>query len=304
MQPSESLDPFISRKCLVPTCREHDEFDQMIKTPLRIVPYHGGNIVGFPDFFCIGPQRTGSTWLHANLVRHPQILMHRDKETFFFSTIGEPSASRFRYPSLEDYLKSFSDTPGEWILKNYHALRRCGRFYSPQIRGESTASYCVLRDEVLEDLPALNPDLKIIMLLRDPVERAWSHAKKDLVRDTGKSATENEYLNFFARSDQMARADYSAILERWRAILKPGHILLAPSTRIESDPSGLISDVLRFLGVSLVNPASRRHLTSRQNSTSGGAIPPRLRSGLEEILERQILSFRDLSAQVGPAVIL
>jgi hypothetical protein len=276
----------------------------MTKTSLRVVPNHGGELVGFPDFFCIGPQRTGSTWLHANLVRHPEILMHRDKETFFFSTIGEPSAPRFRYSSLEDYLESFRDTPGEWILKNYHALRRSGRFYSPRIRGESTASYCILSDDVLEDLRALNPDLKIIMLLRDPVERAWSHANKDLVRDTGKSATENEYLDFFARSDQLARADYSAILERWRAILKPGHILLAPSTRIESDPAGLISDVLGFLGVSLLSPTSKRHLTSRQNSTSGEAIRSHLRSRLEEILESQIEAFRALSAQVGPSMIL
>ena len=271
----------------------------MTKTSLRIVPSHGGKLVGFPDFFCIGPQRTGSTWLHANLVRHPQILMHRDKETFFFSTIGEPSAPRFRYPSLEDYLKSFSDTPGEWILKNYHALRRCGRFYSPQIRGESTASYCVLRDEVLEDLRALNPDLKIIMLLRDPIERAWSHAKKDLVRDTGKSATDRQYLDFFSQPDQLARADYSAILERWRAILKPGHMLLAPSTRIESDPQGLIFDVLGFLGVSWMQAPSKRHLSSRQNPTSGGSIPPQLRSGLEEILGSQLEAFRVLSDKVG-----
>ena len=276
----------------------------MIKTPLRVVPYHGGDIVGFPDFFCIGPQRTGSTWLHANLVRHPEILMHRDKETFFFSTIGEPSAPRFRYPSLEDYLESFRDTPGELILKNYHALRRSGRFYNPRIRGESTASYCVLRDEVLEDLRLLNPDLKIIMLLRDPVERAWSHANKDLVRDTGKSATESQYLEFFSRPDQLARADYFSILERWRAILNPGHMLLAPASRIESDPEELISDVLRFLGASSVRPSSKRHLTSRQNSTSGGAIPENLRTALEKILGGSLDSYRDLRDKTGPLLIV
>lgn len=276
----------------------------MIKTPLRIVPHRGGDIVGFPDFFCIGPQRTGSTWLHANLVRHPEILMHRDKETFFFSTIGEPAAPRFRYPSLEDYLESFRDTPGELILKNYHALRRSGRFYNPRIRGESTASYCVLRDEVLEDLRLLNPNLKIIMLLRDPVERAWSHANKDLVRDTGKSATESQYLEFFSRPDQLARADYFSILERWRAILNPGHMLLAPASRIESDPEGLISDVLRFLGASSVRPSSERHLTSRQNSTSGGAIPENLRTALEKILGGRLDSYRDLRDKTGPLLIV
>jgi hypothetical protein len=276
----------------------------MTNPKLRVVPGSVDEGKRFPDFFCIGPQRTGSTWLHASLVRHPEILMHRDKETFFFSTIGQTSSPRYKYFLLEDYLDSFRDTPSELILKNYHAMRRCGRFYTPLIRGESTASYCVLPDDVLEDLRVLNPNLRIIMLLRDPVERAWSHAKKDLVRDTGKSATENQYLHFFSRPDQLARADYSAILERWKAILKPGHIMLAPSARIESDPEGLISDVLSFLGVSWLHAPSKRHLFSRQNPTTGGGIPHRLRSGLEEILGSQINAFQVLSANVGQAKII
>jgi len=271
---------------------------------LRVVTCRGGEIAGVPDFFCIGPQRTGSTWLHANLVRHPEILMHRDKETFFFSTLGEPSNPRFRYPILEDYLDSFRDTPGEFFLKTYHALRRCGRFYNPSIRGESTASYCVLGDDVLEDIRWLNPSLKILMLLRDPVERAWSHANKDLVRDTGKPATESQYLEFFSRPDQLARADYMGILERWKSILEPGRILLAPSTRIESDPAGLISDTLRFLEIGSTRPPSTRHLGSRQNPTAGAKIPARLRSSLEEILGSRLESFRELSEKIGPLAII
>lgn len=276
----------------------------MTQADLKIVPGQRSGALKFPDFFCIGPQRTGSTWLHANLVRHPEILLHRDKETFFFSTIGEPSSPRFKYPNLEDYLGSFIDTPGEFILKNYHALRRCGCFYSPKILGESTASYCLLGKDVLEDLQILNPELKVIMLLRDPVERAWSHANKDLVRDTGKSANESQYVEFFSRPDQLARADYATILERWRKILKPGHMLLAPSTRIEADPAGLVADVLRFLGVSRPTPASVRHLSSRQNPTSGVVIPDKLRTALEQILGGRLDSYRTLREKTGPLLIV
>ena len=271
---------------------------------LRVVTCRGGEIAGVPDFFCIGPQRTGSTWLHANLVRHPEILMHRDKETFFFSTLGEPSNPRFRYPMLEDYLDSFRDTPGEFFLKTYHALRRCGCFYNHRIRGESTASYCVLGDDVLEDIRWLNPSLKILMLLRDPVERAWSHANKDLVRDTGKPATESQYLDFFSRPDQLARADYQGIIERWRGFLKPGNILLAPSTRIESDPAGLVSDVLKFFGAKNIQPASSRHLYSRQNPTSGNQMPLKLQTELEKILDFRIESFQSLNSKVRKLMIM
>jgi len=276
----------------------------MTSPKLRVVPGSVDEGKRFPDFFCIGPQRTGSTWLHASLVRHPEILMHRDKETFFFSTIGQTYSPRYKYSLLEDYLVSFNDTVAELFLKNYHALRRCGCFYNPKIVGESTASYCLLEPDVLKDLRALNPDLKIIMLLRDPVERAWSHANKDLVRDTGKPASESEFIEFFSRPDQLARADYFSIMERWKKILKPGHILLSPSTRIETDPAGLVTDVLRFLGVDLLRPASARHLASRQNPTNGGNIPSNLRSALQEILGERLDSFHSLRKKVGPLLII
>lgn len=276
----------------------------MIKTPLRVVPNQGKDIVGFPDFFCIGPQRTGSTWLHSSLVRHPEVLMHRDKETFFFSTLGNPLSPRFRYPDLETYLDSFKDSFGELLLKNYHALRRSGQIYSPRVIGESTASYCVLEPSVLEDIRILNPDLKIVMLLRDPVERAWSHANKDLVRDTGKPATDDQYLEFFSRPDQLARADYLAIIERWRAILKPGNMILFPSKRIEYDPAGLITEVLKFLGVLRIAPPSKRHLFSKQNPATGKPIPTGLRCKLEKILDYRIHNFQILSEKIGSISVL
>lgn len=276
----------------------------MIHPELRVVPGHMSRGMKFPDFFCIGPQRTGSTWLHANLVRHPEILMHRDKETFFFSTIGNTSSPRYRYPDLSAYLVSFKDSFAELLLKNYHALRRCGEPYRPRIVGESTASYCVLQPHVLEDIRTLNPNIKIIMLLRDPVDRAWSHANKDLVRDTGKAATDDQYLEFFSRPDQLARADYQAIIERWKGFLKPGYMLLAPSSRIESDPAGLVSEVLGFLGASNKHAASARHLISRQNSTAGAAIPSRLRQELETVLGHRIENYLTLVEKIGPAMII
>lgn len=270
---------------------------------LRAIPTKNTPCSAFPDFFCIGPQRTGSTWLHANLVKHPEILMHRDKETFFLCTLGDTTAPRFRYPTLEDYLDSFRDSTWEKILKNYHALRRCGQFYRPQVVGESTASYCVLADEILQDVRELRPDLKVIMLLRHPVERAWSHANKDLVRDTGRKASEADYLEFCSRADQVARADYAGIAERWKSILQPGRMLLAPSTRIESDPEGLIQDVLRFLGVSFPDAPSRRHVRTRQNPTAGLAIPPGLHRELENLLAREIASFESLCSRVGNCLV-
>ena len=253
----------------------------------------------FPDFFCIGPQRTGSTWLHTNLVKHPEILMHRDKETFFFSTLGRSELPRFRYKNLEAYLESFSDTFKEKILKNYHAIRRCGRFYSPRLIGESTASYCVIDEEIIAEILQINPDLKAIILLRHPLERAWSHAKKDLVRDASGKARPKDFLAFCSSPDQLRRANYKAIIQRWSKFLKPGHLLVSPSDRIESDPAKLLSDVLGFIGANATTAPSERHVTTRQNPTSGMRIPQEIQSTLQELLHPYITSYEELREEVG-----
>jgi hypothetical protein len=257
------------------------------------------DLQNFPDFFCIGPQRTGSTWLHTNLVKHPEILMHRDKETFFFSTLGQPDLPRFRYKNLEAYLESFSDTYKEKILKNYHALRRCGRFYHPTLIGESTASYCVVDEKIIAEILQINPDLKAIILLRHPLERAWSHAKKDLVRDASGKAQAEDFLAFCSSEDQLCRADYKAIIMRWLKYLKPNNLLVAPAERIECDPEKLICDVLRFIGANVTSAASQRHITTRQNATSGMRIPEEIHSTLQDLLQPYIHSYEDLRRDVG-----
>ena len=94
------------------------------------------------------------------MVRHPEIHIHRDKETFYFSTLGHPEHPRHRFEFLEDYLESFREMPLELLGKNYHALRRCGRFYRPKVRGDFTASYGVLPPGIIAEIIRMQPGLR------------------------------------------------------------------------------------------------------------------------------------------------
>jgi hypothetical protein len=257
----------------------------------------------FPNLLYLGPQRTGSTWLHANLSRHPEVHLHRDKETFYFSTLGCPDTPRYRFDYLEDYLASFREGPLELFLKNYHALRRCACFYRPKIRGDFTASYSVLTDQVIAQIVRFRPDMRGIILVRDPVERAWSHAKKDLVRDRDQPAGENEILAFIRSPDQLARADYRGIIGRWRTHLAPGRLFVAPYARIGSDPEALLDETSDFLGVRRVGGASKRHVSTRQNVTEGGGVPESLKAPVEAVLSESTASCRELLREIGPGKI-
>ena len=141
------------------------------------------NLRNFPDFLIVGPQRTGTTWLFHNLKSHPEIFLPKEKELYYFSTLGMPDHRRFRFPYLEDYLGVMADTPRSTFKRNYDSLRKVGRFYSPRIRGEATASYAALPEEVIREIATLNPEIKAILMIRDPLERAWSHARKDLLTE-------------------------------------------------------------------------------------------------------------------------
>ncbi len=55
--------------------------------------------------------------------------------------------------------------------------------YRPLVRGEATASYATLRGDVIRQIMLLNPGVKAILMVRDPVDRVWSHARKELMTD-------------------------------------------------------------------------------------------------------------------------
>jgi hypothetical protein len=258
----------------------------------------------FPNLLYLGPQRTGSTWLHANLSRHPEVHLHRDKETFYFSTLGRPGAPRYRFDFLEDYLASFREGPLDLLLKNYHALRRCGCLYRPRVRGDFTASYGMLEEDVIAQIVRLCPDIRGIILVRDPIGRAWSHAKKDLVRGREQAAEDAALLAFIRSPEQMVRADYRGISDRWRKHLAPGRLLVAPYARIASDPAALLDDISNFLGIRPLGGASPRHVTTRQNVTEGGGVPDHLRPEVEAALAPATASCRDLLREIGPAKII
>lgn len=258
----------------------------------------------FPDFLILGPQRTGTTWLYFNLHLHPQILLHRMKETYFFSTLGKPDHPHFLFPTLEDYLGSYEESLTEQLKKHYICLRKSLSFYRPKILGEATASYALLPDEIIAEIVRLNPKIKGIIMLRDPVERAWSHAKKTLVRGKNEPVGFEKFRAYFETSGQKQRAGYSTMIAAWKKHLAPGHLYIGRYDRIASGPKAFIEDVERFLGVTTKALYFNRHLHIKLNPTSEDSMPGEVRGFLEEFLARDVESYRELIREVGEGLVV
>lgn len=250
----------------------------------------------FPDFLIVGPQRTGTTWLHANLREHPEVFLAEPKELFFFSRLKTPQHPRFESDELDWYLSFFHDPMLRWLYKQWHCLRRCGRPYHARVRGEATASYAALDGDVIAEIAALRPDVKIVFSVRDPVDRAWSHAKKDLARNRSRAVSEvsdSEFEAFFRDPYQLRCARYDQNLANWRACIPEKNIFIQRFEDIEQRPEELLIGVMKFLGVS----ADPRYLAaelvrSAVNPTGQSQVPERFRDFLGQLLAAEVESWR------------
>ena len=197
------------------------------------------DLTRFPDFLVTGPQRTASTWLYYTLKRHPQIFLPQQKEVFYFSTLGQPDHDKFRYLLLTDYLKIMAEPWWVHMKKCTATLLTMQELYSPTVVGEVTPSYAALESEVIADIVAINPEIRIIIMLRHPVERAVSHATKDLVRSPKKAVADvpfETWEKFFSTRGQLKLARYQTMIENWTTHLQAGRLFLADFQQVVEAP--------------------------------------------------------------------
>ena len=251
----------------------------------------GGQHHRLPDFVAVGPQRTGTTWLHANLRYHPEIFLSEPKELFFFSRLKTPDSPKFQSNDLAWYLQFFHDPAWRFALKTTISLWKYRRLYRPRVRGEATASYATVDRDVIREIAVLNPDIKVILMIRDPIDRAWSHAKKDLVRNRNRrisDVAESEFTAFFSDAYQRQCARYVEHYDNWAAHLKDGHLLACVFDDIASGPEELLLKVMSFLSVTSDKRYIDRAVREAVNPTAASEIPEHYRRLLQELLKDDI----------------
>ena len=149
-----------------------------------------------PHFLGIGAQKAGTTWLYEMLRRHPSIGMPDQKELHFFDRENphDPAA-------VEAYAAGFADLDGV-------------------VHGEITPSYALLPSDRIAIARDRFPDVRLLFVLRDPVERAWSQAKMELTRAYPDGIPDTvdvpRWLRAHLHSEQsVERGDYAACVHRW-----------------------------------------------------------------------------------------
>jgi len=183
-----------------------------------------------PDFLGIGAQRSGTTWLSEMLTRHPhlqfpQINGHMVKEVHFWDRPGQRTL---------DWWLSLFDKPGPRIMA-----------------GEYTPAYGPLELETVRTIGAINPALRLIYLMRNPVDRAWSgalHHARDQKLDPA-TLSDSWFISHFGSRHSLGRGDYEACLKTWSQVFPRRQFLLATYDSVQQRPRELLARCCRFLGV-------------------------------------------------------
>jgi hypothetical protein len=204
--------------------------------------------MALPDFFVAGAPKAGTTAVHAALARHPSLYMSAVKEPKFFLTEGPPP-TRGGPGDVQTYREHV------WRRDKYEAL------FDPAppgtLRGESTPFYLYNRD-AQRRIRALVPGARLIVILRDPVERAhsnWTHlwsAGLDPVDDFVAACAEEERRIAAGWADfwrYTALGRYGEQLEQLYSVFPREQVLVFRYRALVESPARVLDRICAFLDV-------------------------------------------------------
>ena len=275
-----------------------------------------------PDFIGIGPPKTGTTWIYENLRKHPQVAMPPDKEIRYFwerafvdnLTIRQRLNSdhwhvRGRRHYLKNRLKShladlarfkIDSAQLNWDLR-YLLWKQTDEWYSrlfslEAVSGDISAKYCELPEDEIVHIRSAFPHLKILITLRNPVEREWSRAKMNLCKKQNRQiadVADEEFIAQFNDPPQFQSNDYKRLIQIWQDQFSTEQTLVLFYDELLENPLGYYCKICDFLQIR--RPTSEQEDSLKEFVFKGikGDTPPHLQQILIEMHRENIQSLSD-----------
>ena len=143
------------------------------------------------------------------------------------------------------------------------------------IRGEITPAYAILQEEDIKKIYAMVPETKIIFIIRNPIDRAWSHFRFNLklTNEENKEIKEEDIIKFIDNEDQILRSDYLRTLKLYSKIFPKENICVAFYDAIIENPEELLSGIVDFLGGDSTRIKDECNLQSKTNVSKKRVLP-------------------------------
>lgn len=190
-----------------------------------------------PRFLGLGAPQGGSKWLHVNLQSHPGLFLPEgEKELHYFDR-------NFQKP-----------------LSSYAARFRAA---GSRVPGEITPGYSVLDRRQIRFISRIMPEVRLVYILRNPVEQRLSMARRALSKESANPFVllpERRVLDLLMNANGkpgryepgLQRHQYARILENWWSVFAREQMLLGFFEEIRTHPADLLQRVAAHVGAKLV----------------------------------------------------
>lgn len=217
-----------------------------------------------PNFFIVGAAKSGTTSLYNYLRQHPQIYLPPIKEVYFFATDIDNTKFRSNYAkdvniNIDKWLESGMKTDifqayiNDW--EKYKSLFRFAK--DKKAIGEMTNAYLYSTQSaknILQKFPAA----KIIMILRNPVERLFSHYLMDLRTGYESGNFMEELKKDMSKTEKgwgisnlyVELGMYYEQVKRFVDTFPHGQVKIFLYEEFKNDPDKVLKDICRFLELS------------------------------------------------------
>lgn len=201
------------------------------------------------NFIIVGVQKGGTTALFDYLSEDPDLALSKVKEVHFFD-----------------------DETQDWGRPDYEAYHAHFPAFDGRPRGEATPIY-IYWPQSLERIRAYNPAVRLILLLRDPVARAFSHWRMEYargaetepfewcIRQGRRRLFDAEPWGHHREFSYVERGFYGEQAERLLGLFAREQLLVLQSDTLRADPAPVLAEVRRFLGL---NPSPRPTPAARE----------------------------------------
>lgn len=211
-----------------------------------------------PDFLCVGAQKGGTTWLFHQLNSHPDFWMPPLKEVNYFDHM-----SRSRHPDRcarsnlrlrDERDRQFLDAMESLCRQQHIDLDRYAQLFAPKgplLSGDVSPAYCIVPEEIIARIVERFPNLKVIFIARDPVERAWSDLSMGVSAGGMRpfdASNRDEVIRNLLHPDIVMRSFQSTIVARWQRHVPPEQFRVYFFDDLESNPGEMRRSIIRYLG--------------------------------------------------------
>lgn len=231
--------------------------------------------------FCVGATKAGTSWLYDYLHQHDECALKGIKELHYFDSLdlgadgftlkglartserlaakasGATGDERERLTKRLKEIETLSALigAGEENVDGYLAFLRDGAV-GAKLVGDLTPAYALLSEERLAQMARLSDDVRVVFVMRDPLDRLWSHvrmnAKRQLKPGQEIEQKARNILNLAVRKgeakDITDRGDYAVILEKLTKAVPADRLFVTFFERLVT-PEG-VAELCEFLGIS------------------------------------------------------